>query len=143
MIRVLYYTLLVAVLGGCSPRVQQLAVAGVEDAMRTNNEMVAAMTALQERARFQRKAAMIQSARTVGSYEEGQEGLDAIDAKYEPVFDAFREAERVQTALAQGLELAKAAVNAGELPSMVDLMTLYMHVQAVYNSVAAALSEAP
>ena len=130
-------------IAGCAPRVQRLAVAGVEDAMRTNNQMVAAMTALQERARLQRKAAMLQTARTVGSWDEGQRELDAIDAKYEPVFDAFREAERVQNALAEGLEIAKAAVNAGEAPAMLALMTLYMHVQAVYNGLATKLSEAP
>lgn len=135
--------LLAALLLSCTPKAQQLAADGIEDAMRTNNEMVAALTALQERARYQRKAAMMLTAKTVGSYAEGQTELDAIDARYEPVFDAFREAERVQNALAEGLRLAKRAVEAGQVPPLVDLMTLYMHVQATYNSLAAKLSEAP
>ena len=86
MIRAAFYLLLALCLGGC-PRAQQLSAESVEAAVQTNNAMAAALTAIQERARVQRKAAMVQAAKTVGSYAEGQQQLDAIERSYEPVFE--------------------------------------------------------
>lgn len=128
-------------LAGCSPRLQQVAVRGVEDAVRTNNGMVAAMTALQERARIHRKTAMMQTAKTLGSYKEGKQELDRIDKQYESVFDAFREAEQTQAALAAALEMAQELVSGGEMPSMTDLFLLAVQVQGAYNSIATKLGE--
>ena len=133
---------LVLLITGCTPRAQQLAVAGVEDAMRTNNATVAALTALQEKARFVRKAALMAAAKMAGSYADGKEQLDAIDASYVPVFEAFHEAERVSEALAVGLEIARADVKRGDIPNMVDLFTLAMVLQGSYSKLATKLSEA-
>jgi len=133
---------LVLLVTGCTPRAQQLAVSGVEEAMRTNNATVAALTGLQEKARFVRKAALMAAAKTAGSYDEGKKLLDEIDATYAPVFDAFREAERISEALAVGLEIARADVKRGEIPNMVDLFTLAMMLQGSYSKLAARLSEA-
>ena len=139
----LWLTALLLCCLGCPPGAQQLTTDGIKDAVRTNNEMVASLTALQERARFQRKATLLQAARMADSWAAGQKDLDTIEARYVPAFDAFVEAERCQNALAEGLELARAMVKTGEAPDMVALLTLYMHIQAVYNGVAATLSEAP
>ena len=143
MIRLPYYLLLVMLLGGCPPAGQQLHVQTVEAAIVSNNAMVYAVTTLQEKAKLRRKAAMIQIANTVRSMDEGTAKLDEVEGLYSDIFIALREAEGIQSALADGLELAKLAVNGGERPDMPTLIALYLQLQKVYASVLASLGEMP
>lgn len=103
--------------------------------MRANNAMVAALTTAQERARLHRKAAMVEAAQQADSYAGGLQKLDALDQKYQSVFEAFREAEHIQMALAEGLELLQKAVAEGEAPPVTALVLLYMQLQKVYNAI--------
>ncbi len=128
-------------LTGCQPlRVQQLAADGVEAAVQGNNGGVAKLTAIQETAKLRRKAAMVEAARQADSYDGGKKELDAIDARYRTVFDLFRDAERVQGALADALELARASIAADDQPEMATLIALFVQLQQVY---AALLSARP
>ena len=110
--------------------------------MRSNNATVAQLTNAQEKARLSRKAAMIEAARQADSYAGGLKSLDAIDLRYQSVFGAFREAERIQAELADVLEALQAAMKAGDSPSLTEMITLFIQLQQVYASLVTAIGEA-
>lgn len=143
MIRLLCLAVFAIALGGCTPRALQLTSETIESAVEANNAMVQAMAGLQERAKIRRRAAMMQAAKTVGSYAEGQRRLDEIGIQYAPVFEAFIEAERIQNALADGLELARAAVKAGQQPNVAALVELYIHLERTHANVTTILGAIP
>ncbi len=133
-------------LASCTPRIQQLAVAGINDAMDTNDKMVASLTTLQARIRAQRKAIMVLAAKTVAqtgaSREEGLRRLDAIEQSYAPVFAEFQRAEVVQNALASGLDQALVAAHNGTQQNMGSLLKLYTELHSMYNALADTIGTA-
>lgn len=132
--------MIVPLLGCEGSPVASLTAQGVESAVTVNNEMVGALAKLQAAARAKRKAAMEAAARAATSRAAGLQQIDAIDQRYSRVFVLLQQVEPVQHALAEALELARTAVDAGRAPDMAGLMALYRDAQGLYSAIMAAVA---
>lgn len=117
-----------------------LAVRGVEEAVRTNNAAVVAMRATQEGLLAARRAAMISAARTAQSKTEGRRALDQIDARFAPVFATLVSAEKAQAALAEALVLARQSAADGADPNISELLQRFGQVQKLYSEALALVA---
>ncbi len=142
ILQVLFMLKLIMLMAACPPHVQQLAIAGVEDAMDANDKMVASLTVLQSRVKAQRKASLMLAAKTAPTLEDGERQLEAIRASYDPVFASFRRAEVIQNALASGLDIAHEAALNGTQQNMASLLKLYTELHRLYNELANTIGAA-
>jgi len=133
---------LALILTGCTKQQQvKIAETTIETSVGTNNAMVSALQKIHDRARADRKAAMKTIAKTAATKTEGRQQIDDIDKQYARAFEIFQNSEKVQHVLAEALETARAALEAGESPDINKLLTLYTEVQGLYNSIVVILSE--
>jgi len=134
---------LVVSLMGIAPACSKQAVLekSVESAIIANNETVNVLDALQSSLRNRRQAVMEHIAKTVNSKEEGIRELDAVDERYKPLVKAFLNIETAQEQLANGLELAKSSVLAGNNPNIEHLLLLYSQIQQMYNGIMSAMAK--
>jgi len=139
MMRALVVVLLL--LASCLPVHGQVAATAIDGAVVANNALVQALTAVQAKAKAQRKALMMQIAETATSKAQGEQQIKAVSAKYGAVFDAFKSAEGVQNALADALAVAQAALAAGDSPSLDRILSLYSQLQSAHAAVMGALAE--
>lgn len=119
----------------------QIAEATIETSVGTNNAMVAALQKIHDRARADRKAAQIMIGRTATTKSEGRRQIAEVGESYDKAFEIFQKAEKVQAALAETLETARAALEVGRSPDVDKLLALYTEVQDLYNSIIVILSE--
>ncbi len=132
---------LLLLLAGCWPSYGRVAATAIDGAVVANNTLVQALTAVQAKAKAQRKDLLMRIANTATSKADGEQQIKAASSKYAAVFDAFKSAEGVQNALADALAVAQAALAAGENPSIDRIMALYSKLQQAHGSVMGALAE--
>jgi len=133
--------LLAPLLISCNGAAVPIARATISTAVDTNNAMVAALQKIHDRTKADRSAAMKAIAAVAPDEATGLKQIDSVDKRYRTVFETFQKAEVVQHALAEALEVARAAVDAGEALDMASLLVLYQEAQGLYNAILVLLAE--
>lgn len=126
---------------GCGGSFAKVSNDALEGAAKGNNGLVATLDQIQVSARESRKALMNRVAMTATTENEGMKALDAIDEKYEHVWDALDIAEKAQHALAEAIEAARAALDAGQYPGIDTVLRLFTELQQAQAAVSTALAE--
>ncbi len=127
---------------GCTKaQVLEVASATVETSVEANNALVAALQKIHDRTKLDRESAMIAVAQTAESKEAGKAQIDKIDADYAVVFETFDKTGKVQAALAELLEAARAAIDAGESPDVDGLLALGAELQGLHSAILTILAE--
>ena len=138
----IFAIILCLLLTGCTKgQFIEVASATVEASVTSNNAMVAALQKIHDRTKLDREAAMIAVARTATSKEAGKAQIEKIDADYAVVFETFDKTGKVQAALAELLEAARAAIDAGEAPEVDKLLALGAELSGLHAAILTILSE--
>ncbi len=141
MMRLLALVLALLCCGCTKQQAVQIAESTVEASVTANNALVAALRKIQDRATTDREAAMQMVAKTAPSHEQGLVDIDKVEDEYDRAFETFRKAEILQGALADALETARAAIDAGRAPDINAVLMLAAELQGLHASILTILSE--
>lgn len=115
---------------------------GIEQVAATNASLADVLTQSQAEALATRRRLLFAAAELAPSRAAGEHAIEQVRGAFDPVFEAFRLAEVAQTALADAIDLARAARSRGEAPDVGSLLILAGKVQTALSEALRLTTEA-